>query len=571
MLVAINARYIHTNLAVRGITSCCKDAGLDVTFVETTINNSIKSILSELHSEDANIYIFSCYIWNVHIVERLVSDLRKIVPHAYIGVGGPQVSFESRSYLEKNLDVDFVVCGEGEDVVPEVIRTLQNEGAIGFMKGLTIREGADIKEGGMAEKVKLDKLPFAYEDLNEVKDRIIYYESMRGCPFSCSYCLSGSDREVRVKEISLVYVELKRFLMAKVKQVKFVDRTFNSNKEHAMAIWRYLIENDNGVTNFHFELSGELIDDDMIRILKQARKGLLQFEIGVQSTNERTLNAIYRKSDFGELSKRIEILRSLGNVEYHLDLISGLPYEDFQSFAKSFNDVYELAPTQLHFGFLKILSGSKIEQETIQHEIVYSQYSPFEVLSTKWLSYKDIYTLHGIEGIVDIYYNSGRFVNILKYLLEHFNNPFSLYHALWLIYEERGYDKASISGIAQYELLYDLMKANDIAVNDRAKFGCKVDILNMEKLRKLPKWIDVDYTHAYGDSIHEFLLDENMLAKYIPEYVGLRPQGITKTVHIEILPFDIDTGCEGVTAVIFDYKNKKVCRVPVNIGNMEIG
>ena len=556
---------------MRGITACCKDAGLDVSFVETTINNTIKSILSELHREDANIYIFSCYIWNVHVIERLVSDLRKIMPHVYIGVGGPQVSFESRKFLEKNLDVDFVVCGEGEEVVPEAIKSLQGEGEIEFIKGLTIREGTDIKEGGMAEKVELDKLPFAYEDLDEVKDRIIYYESMRGCPFSCSYCLSGSDREVRVKKISLVYSELNRFLAARVKQVKFVDRTFNSNKNHAMSIWGYLIENDNGVTNFHFELSGELLDDDMLGVLKQARKGLFQFEIGIQSTNEATLDAIYRKSDFCELSKRIEILRNLGNIEYHLDLISGLPYEDFQSFAKSFNDVYELAPTQLHFGFLKILSGSKIEQEAIQHEIVYSQYSPFEVLSTKWLSYKDIYTLHGIEGIVDVYYNSGRFVNILKYLLEHFSSPFAMYHALWLIYEGKGYDKASISGIDQYELLYDLMIANDIPVKDRAKFGCKVDILNMEKLRKLPKWIDVDYTNEYRESIHEFLLDENKLAKYIPEYMGLRPQGITKTIHIEILPFDIDTGCESVTAIIFDYKNKKVCRVLVNIDNREIG
>lgn len=554
VLVAVNAKYVHTNLAVRSIAARlrtqCPDWTLAVT--ETAKGNPCRGILTQLVDHRADVYLFSCYIWNIDLMRRLAWDLKAALPEAVLVAAGPQVSYHCEEFLRVNPAFGFVLSGEGEDTTPQFLEALEQNTGYGGCPGLAWRDGPNISMNPPGQPVDLDTLSFAYTDLDTLEGRILYYESMRGCPFHCAYCLSAGE-QLRLRSLPLVFADLSRFLEAEVRQVKLVDRTFNASKAHAMAIWEYLIGHDNGRTNFHFELSGELVDEDMLALLAQARSGLFQFEIGVQTVNPDTLEAIGRPSDFETLAAKIGHLREVGGIHLHLDLIAGLPYEGMDSFADSFNKVFLMEPDQLQLGFLKVLPGTVMERRAAEWGIVYSAYAPFEVLRTPWLSFQELALLHGIDDMVDTYHNSGRFSRIMSYIESHFSSPFACYRALWALYQEGGYDAPPLSKTGYYELLKPFMEAHGIPIDEKAKWLCKYDIVAAEKPRKAVSWVDVDLSDAYRAEILAILSKSRLVEQYLPSYRELEPKQIRRTAHVEIIPFHPLTMEQEQVAILVDY------------------
>lgn len=459
LLVAVNAKYIHSNLAVRTLRAFAvrnvPRADLEIEIGEYTINQQKDDILRDIYERTADMICFSCYIWNRAYVEALVRELKKICPHAVLWLGGPEVSYDAKEVLLNLPEVTGVMRGEGERTFAELCegRPLEK------IAGITFRgEDGAVCENEWREPVDLDEVPFIYEDMDEFRHKIIYYETSRGCPFSCSYCLSSVDKRLRFRSISLVKKELEFFLEQEVSQVKFVDRTFNCSHSHAMEIWKFLLEHDNGITNFHFEISADLLNEEELALIKAMRPGLIQLEIGVQSTNERTIREIRRTMDMDRLTRAVNALREAGNVHQHLDLIAGLPYEDIESFSRSFDDVYRLKPHQLQLGFLKVLKGSYMEERMADYGLVCKSEPPYEVLYTKWLSYKDVLKLKGIEEMVEVYYNSRQFEHTLTALERLFASPFRMYERLWEYYRGNGLSGVQHKRSARYEILLDFVR-----------------------------------------------------------------------------------------------------------------
>ena len=460
LLAACNAKYIHSNLAVYNLKSCSGEYSSRVVVKEYTINQIRDDILKDIYLEQPDVVCFSCYIWNISFVRELVPDLKKILPQVEFWAGGPEVSYDAVEFLKKNPAFFGVMVGEGEETFHELAGYYieRKPETLSGIRGVAFRDenkGRDIVHTGWRELMDLSKVPFAYSNLTEFKNRIIYYESSRGCPFSCSYCLSSIDKKLRFRDIELVKKELQFFIDNKVPQVKFVDRTFNCKHDHAMEIWRYITENDNGITNFHFEISADLLRAEELALMKTMRPGLIQLEIGVQSTNPQTIKAIRRTMDFEKLKGIVEQIHSFGNIHQHLDLIAGLPYEGYDSFHKSFCDVYALRPEQFQLGFLKVLKGSYMMEMTGEYQILYKDREPYEVLSTAWLTYGEILRLKMVESMVEVYYNSGQFKNTLVFLEKYFDDPFRMYEALGRFYEKKGYSEISHSRMRRYEILME--------------------------------------------------------------------------------------------------------------------
>lgn len=445
LLVAINAKYIHSNPAVYSLRACAGEYKSCVDIVEFTINQQPSYILREIYRRHPDVVAFSCYIWNSQYIDYIAADLHKILPHVDLWAGGPEVSYHAEEAIQR-WNLRGVMTGQGEGVFRRLVTSYAEN---------TSEELPAILEGNGAARLSLDEIPFWYEDLKDFKHRIIYYESSRGCPFSCSYCLSSIDKTMDFRCVERVCRELDFFLERKVPQVKFVDRTFNCKKEHALPILKHIAEHDNGVTNFHFEMAADLLDEDYYAVLKNLRPGAVQLEIGVQSTNERTIREIDRRMDFTKVAAAVKRIAAWDNIHVHLDLIAGLPYEDPDSFRKSFNDVYALQPEHLQLGFLKVLKGSSMEFHVKDYELAYTSLPPYEVLSTKWLSYEDVCHLKQIEEVLEIYYNSGQFQKSLTYLLAYFETPFAMYEYIAGWYEDRGLFGIQSSRVQKYEILLE--------------------------------------------------------------------------------------------------------------------
>jgi radical SAM superfamily enzyme YgiQ (UPF0313 family) len=564
VFVALNAKFAHTNPAVRGVAGICRERGLDVDIVERPVNSRYRSLLMELYEARGDVYIFSAYIWNIDAVEALAADLRKVLPASIFAVAGPQVSFHGGEYLRAHPAFDAVLDGEGECSTPEFLTRLAAGKSLSGCPGLIYREGDRVVENLPAEPFAMDDAAFVYTDLDQLSGRILYYESMRGCPFRCAYCLSQTAGKLRMRSLSLVCADMDRFLAANVRLVKFVDRTFNADKDRALAIWRYLKERDKGVTCFHFELAGELIDEETIHFLSGVRPGLFQFEIGVQSTNNQTLAAVNRPFDFEKLAKNITALQKSRNIHLHLDLIAGLPHEDFQSFSKSFDTVYALNPDQLQLGFLKILPGTEMEEKAAQYGIEYSGRAPFEVLSSDCLSFGALQTLHGVADMVELYHNSGRFTKIISYILSFYQSPFTFFRELWDAYRAEESEGKSLSKLDYYNILEPFMRAKGIPVSERAKWLCKYDVIKVEKPRKLPAWTDVEMGKRVYGQILDFFSSPDIIQNYLPSYAGEEPKRVRRIAHLELFPFAPDSGQNKATAALFDYRTGKVWFFPVN-------
>ena len=521
LLAACNAKYIHSNLAVYNLKSCSGEYSSRVVVKEYTINQIRDDILKDIYLEQPDVVCFSCYIWNISFVRELVPDLKKILPQVEFWAGGPEVSYDAVEFLKKNPAFFGVMVGEGEETFHELAGYYieRKPETLSGIRGVAFRDenkGRDIVHTGWRELMDLSKVPFAYSNLTEFKNRIIYYESSRGCPFSCSYCLSSIDKKLRFRDIELVKKELQFFIDNKVPQVKFVDRTFNCKHDHAMEIWRYITENDNGITNFHFEISADLLRAEELALMKTMRPGLIQLEIGVQSTNPQTIKAIRRTMDFEKLKGIVEQIHSFGNIHQHLDLIAGLPYEGYDSFHKSFCDVYALHPEQFQLGFLKVLKGSHMMEMTGKYQILYKDREPYEVLSTAWLTYGEILRLKMVESMVEVYYNSGQFKNTLVFLEKYFDDPFRMYEALGRFYEKKGYSEISHSRMRRYEILMEFAGEQKEIPSEALSDVMLLDLYLRENLKSRPSF-------ASDQKPYERLIWDYRKAKKIP-----------KTAHIEV-------------------------------------
>lgn len=531
LLTAINAKYIHSNLAVYDLKAYSSDYDEHVILREYTINQPKDEILKDIYSSGADVVCFSCYIWNISFVRELIRDLVKILPKTAFWAGGPEVSYDAEKFLTEMPEMTGVMVGEGEKTFHDLLEFyIDGKDSLGEISGIAYRTGDKIIHNGWRELMDLSAIPFVYEHLEKFENRIIYYESSRGCPFSCSYCLSSIDKKLRFRDLELVKKELQFFLDHRVPQVKFVDRTFNCKHEHAMTIWKYILEHDNGVTNFHFEISADLLREEEMELMSQMRPGLIQLEIGVQSTNPETIRAIHRHMDLKKLEHCVNRVHSFRNIHQHLDLIAGLPYEDYDTFHQSFNDVYQMKPDQLQLGFLKVLKGSLMQKEAEGYGIVYKEKEPYEVLSTNWLTYGEVLKLKMVESMVEVYYNSGQFWHTLEYLVPFEKDAFTFYEKLGSFYEKKGYSEISHSRMRRYEILLEYLQEETDVPTEVAAQKMLYDLYLREKLKKRPV----------------FAPDQKQYETAVWNY--RKNNQVSKTAHIEVF--------ENGTVILFDYEKR---------------
>lgn len=594
LLIGINAKYIHSNPAVYSLKAYAdkyypnRPAGCALEIAEYTINQSAGAILAAIYLQRPQVAAFSCYIWNWTVVQELLAELPKLLPDTALWLGGPEVSFHADKLIHDFPQLTGIMVGEGEETFLELLHCYwENIKPVSDIKGIVCKKGFTGERG----LLDINRLPFLYNPLTACHDadapdssaaiqdsglpvydtsqipgafqnRILYYESQRGCPFQCAYCLSSIDKKVRLRNIDTVKSELQYFLDNKVPQVKFIDRTFNCNPEHALTIWKYLSENDNGVTNFHFEIAADLLTDEHLAVMRGMRPGLIQLEIGVQSANEKTLKSINRHMDIDTLRNTVAAIHSFRNIHQHLDLIAGLPYEDYDSFADSFDTVYAMMPDQLQLGFLKVLKGSPMEQRADEYGIVYSAKPPYEVLYTKWLCYDDLLKLKGIEEMVELYYNSSQFTHTLPVLAQHFASPFRMYEALAEYYRTNGFFTSTPARSYRYQVLLDF--ACSVAPDKRALFAelLTFDLYLRENLKSRPAFSSENRLNR--DKVRLFYENEEQAPQFLKGYDGYTSAQLLRMTHIEQFSYpvwkehsaDCPAKLETPACILFDYKNR---------------
>ena len=574
LLAAINAKYIHSNLGIYSLKTygekMLKEWGLaeqaEISLAEYTINHQMEQILQDIYKRKPDVIGFSCYIWNISYVKMILADIKKVLPDVKIWAGGPDVSYHGEAFLKEEPAVDLVMMGEGEITFAHFLKALLEGEDLKQVPGLMVRNAdGTFTNTGFRQVMDMSQIPFPYAfmDMKELEHRIIYYESSRGCPFSCAYCLSSIDKKLRFRSLDLVLPELEWFLQAKVPQVKFVDRTFNCKKSYAMAIWQYIRDHDNGVTNFHFEIAADLLDKDELDLLSTMRPGLVQLEIGVQSTNEKTLEAIRRKTDIEEIREITETINSWHNIHQHLDLIAGLPWEDLESFKKSFNDVYEMEPEQLQLGFLKVLKGSYMEELIPDCDLLYSAAPPYEVLCTKWLSYGDVLELKDIEEMTEVHYNSRQFTCTLKELEKEFDTPYEMFSFMAGYYNKNHLFGISHSRIARYEILWKIIQerlekngkcetqamAENVNISEKLELYrdlLMTDLCLRENVKSRPTFAR-DLSSS-KDFVREFFQKEEKTPEHLSGYEGYDSRQMAKMAHLEPL--------RDGTYLLFDYKKR---------------
>lgn len=558
LLCAINAKYIHSNLAVYSLKSYAeqhKDGtsayAADIELAEYTINQQPDDILMDIYKRKPNFIAFSVYIWNLSYVETLVREVKKLFPDTPIWLGGPEVSYDAKEVLEHLPEVTGVMMGEGEETFTDLVEYFQAElnqkvKRLEEIRGITYRkEDGTIVCNPWRETLDLSNVPFVYEHMEDFEHKIIYYESSRGCPFSCSYCLSSIDKRLRFRDMTLVKKELQFFLDHHVPQVKFVDRTFNCRHEHAMAIWTYIKEHDNGITNFHFEVAADLMNKEELALIRTMRKGLIQLEIGVQSTHLKTIDEIHRIMDFEQVKQVVQQIQSYGNTHQHLDLIAGLPYENLDTFTRSFGDVYAIKPEQLQLGFLKVLKGSYMYEHKEEYGLVYKSTPPYEVLYTNWLSYEDVMLLKMVEEMVEVYYNSGQFKSSIVELEKAFQTSFQMYQELGIYYQNHNLHLMKHSRVSRYEIFLDFAREVDKEREEVYRTVLTHDLYLRENCKNRPDFagestIDKEF-------VRHFFEQEEESHRVLKGYETYHRQQMSKMTHVER---------EDGKHILFDYLNR---------------
>lgn len=572
LLTTLNSKFIHTNLAIRYLNQMVKDIeDIEVDIREYTINNELDFILKDIYKNDYDVILFSTYIWNVNDIVKLCDNIKKVKPNMKIALGGPEVSYDSEDSMKKYDFVDYILYGEGELVFRDFVKHLKGDIKIEDVDGIVYRNNKDIiKNKPMKLLENLDLIPSPYEKLNkeEYENRIVYYETSRGCPFNCQYCLSSTLQGLRYFSIDRVKKDLKALIDARVSQIKFIDRTFNANKKFAMEIMKFLMENDNDYTTYHFEVTAHLLSDDMLEFLKDCKEGLFQFEIGVQTTNEKVLDAVGRRDDFGKLSYVVKKIASYRNIHQHLDLIAGLPYEDYKSFENSFNDVFNLGIEHLQLGFLKMIKGTGIRNRADEHEFRYKDYPPYEVLYNKYISYDQILKLKDIEEILERYFNSKNFVLSMRYIIYNFykQSPFKFFEDFATYFNDNGYFNMSQGKNQLYKILLDFYLEKININSDLFKEIIKYDYISLGKTSNVPAFLEKVDIEDFKNRCHLFLQNEENILKYIPRFENTPAKQIIKYVHFEVFKYDILKLKDDIktklepkeSIVLFVYDDKKV-------------
>lgn len=563
LLTTLNAKYIHSSLALRNLKAYCLPDITDIAVTEYTINNTLLDILADIYSERPEVVGFACYIWNLEMTLKLADLVKKVLPEVKIILGGPEVSYEPFSILGTHNYIDYIVLGEGEETLKQLLTSLGGSCNLDSITGLAFRRtDIDVVKGCAQVVDNLNSIPFAYSeaDMDELEDRIIYYESSRGCPFSCQYCLSSATAGVRYYSLERVFRELKFFVDHDVKQVKFVDRTFNADKKHYLPILKFLAEQECR-TNFHFEIAADLLDDEVLAFLQTVPKGRFQFEVGIQSTYNQTLNEIRRKNDWPHIVKAVSQVLSYGNIHVHLDLIVGLPYEDIDRFGQSFNDVFHLQPDMLQIGFLKLLKGSGVRKRAEQHNYVHMDTPPYEVLANRYISYGEIRELKLLEDIFNFLYNSGRFRHVLLFLIQtkYNDDAFKLFRSLTLYWEEKNLHRMAHSAKSLFKQLKEFCEQ----VFDDEKLTIGLELLKFDALMNDHGNIRPECLPWNGDCWNQetsaFWRNEAVVTKYLGQYRFGTWREIKKNYHIEIfeaeLPnyLNLSSDKEGKSVVLFDY------------------
>ena len=609
LLAAVNAKYIHSNPAVYSLrayaerfcsvlsrepASSDRAARAEIEIAEYTINQPFWEILADLYGKKPDAVGFSCYIWNRGMVFDLIRELSKVLPHVPVWLGGPEVSYDPEETLSALPSAAGVMIGEGEETFRELMKLYADELPSSFgtsseapdspeetpawplpdqIRGIAYRTrpGGVVRRTPGRQAVPLDEIPFFYGEQNEIndfQDRIIYYESSRGCPYRCSYCLSSIDKTVRFRNVELVKKELQFFLDKKVPQVKFVDRTFNCSHAHAMEIWSYIREHDNGVTNFHFEIAADIMTEEELALLRSLRPGLVQLEIGVQSTNQDTLKEIRRAADWERLKEIVGKIREGRNIHIHLDLIAGLPLEDMESFQHSFNDVYSCRPDQLQLGFLKVLKGSHMHEKAEEYGVMYTDFPPYEVLCTRWISYADILTLKRVEEMVELYYNSAQFTHTLPVLESCFLSPFGMYRALADFYDSRGLFRQSPSRMYRYQALLEFALQAAPEREEVWRQLLTLDLYLRENAKSRPDFAPpFRQEEEAKEKISRFYREEEKNPRFLAEYVqaGYDSRQMARMTHVECFSLPVWEAGMGAAEekdgaaryfVLFDYRNR---------------
>lgn len=566
LLTAINAKYIHSNLALYSLQAYAKAYEEWIDLQEFTINQTKDTIIRGIFRRKPEVLCVSCYIWNISYVRELTKEIHKILPDTAIWLGGPEVSYTAVQILRECPQIAGIMRGEGEETFLELVKYyVDGEGSLDEIPGITFRKrpgtavcqrpGADeIRENPWRSILSMDRLPFVYEDMTPFQNRIIYYESSRGCPFSCSYCMSSLDKKVRFRSLELVKRELQFFLDQKVPQVKFVDRTFNCDHKHAVEIWRYIMEHDNGITNFHFEIEADLLRPEEIALIQQFRPGMVQMEIGVQSTHPETIREIRRRSEFSRVQKIVAEIQKNHNVHQHLDLIVGLPYEDYETFTHSFNDVYALRPQQFQMGFLKLLKGSYMAEKAADYGCVCQDREPYEILYNNWISYEDILRFKQVEEVLEVYYNSNQFLKTLPAVERLFDTPFDFYQALGDYYEQKGYFDISHTRIRRYEILLEFLSERDSEHMALYRELMTYDLYARENMKTRPGWAADPARWRKG--ARRFYRQEMEQVCYLQGYEGYDEKQLGRMTHIEVLQYHPDTWETGQWVLLFDYRRR---------------
>ncbi|MCT4585191.1 MAG: B12-binding domain-containing radical SAM protein [Peptostreptococcaceae bacterium] len=550
LITTLNSKYVHTNLAIRYLKAQVEDI-IDIELKEFTINTNLNYILNKIYEQKSDLIIFSTYIWNLEETLKISRSLKKIKKDIKILLGGPEVSFEEKELLLENDCIDYIIRGEGEFTFKEFIRAYSNDEPLSEIKGLTYRLNDKIIKNEDREFIKdLDLIKSPYSNINkdEYKNKIIYYETSRGCPFNCEYCLSSTLDGIRFFSLNRVKSDIKNLINSGVKQIKFIDRTFNIEKNRVLELLDFLIEKDDGNINYHLEIAAHVLSKEIIDKLKYARKGLFQFEIGVQSTNEKTLREIGRYQDFNKLKENVLKIKSYENIHQHLDLIAGLPYENYESFKKSFNDVFNLDVGHVQLGFLKVLKGTKIKAKEEIHGFLYRDYPTYEILQTKYIKYEELEKLKEVEEIVEIYWNSKNFNTSLRFIINNLyeNNPFLFFDEFSLYFKNKDYFDISLGINKLYEILLDYFESDllnrfdkKIDYIDLFKDLLKFDYMTLGKKNKIPKIFNKIDIADYKDLCHKFLKEISNLEKYLKDKVNVPAKFIIKDVSFETFSYDI--------------------------------
>lgn len=562
LLTAINAKYIHSNLAVYSLKANCGVYESQVKLMEYSINQYAEEIFQSLYREKADVICFSCYIWNIDIIGQVAGWLSQVAPGVQIWLGGPEVSFDVAERLDSWNFVDGIMYGEGEDTFREMMAFWNGEKNLEDVLGIGHRQpDGKVHVHFPRDFVNMSQLNFVYKRPENLKNKIIYYETSRGCPFQCSYCLSSVEKKVRFRDLELVKRELQQFIDWEIPQVKFVDRTFNCRREHSMEIMRFIKAHDKGKTNFHFEITADLLTEEELDFMAGLRPGLIQLEIGVQSTNPETIKEIRRKVSFERLKEIVQRIHAGKNIHQHLDLIAGLPFEGLERFKQSFNDVYGLKPEQFQLGFLKVLKGSYMREKAADYDLIYQPEPPYEVLSTRWLSYDDILVLKGVEEMVEVYYNSRQFENSLDWLEGYFPSAFAMYETLAGYYEAKGLNGISHSRMTRYEILLDFVK--EILNIEETRVFTQIltyDLYLRENVKSRPAWAASQ--EPFKAAYVEFFKNEENREKYFSGYEGYTTKQIQRMTHIEHFTEDIRATAAdeerggGDVFIWFDYLNR---------------